>query len=73
MNRCKPFRVVIMEKWQEEFLKERRSNTVCLDATGSTNKYGFNLFTIVAPDRGMRGVPVAYMISQCKSQQDVEM
>jgi hypothetical protein len=37
---------------------------LCLDSTHKTNRYDFNLFTLVAQNKFGQGIPVAFLISR---------
>ncbi|KAG5191548.1 hypothetical protein JKP88DRAFT_137026, partial [Tribonema minus] len=45
---------------------------VLLDATGGTNKYGYQLYSLVVVDDFREGVPVAFMLTSSQAAKEVK-
>ena len=46
---------------------------VLLDATGGTNKYGYQLYSLVVVDDFREGVPAAFMLTSSQEAAEVEL
>lgn len=46
---------------------------VLLDATGGTNKYGYQLYSLVVVDDFREGVPVAFMLTSSQEADEIEV
>ena len=57
------FLLVLQTEFQRDTLRKHGHNTVCLDATYSTNAYDFKLVTLLVIDDFGTGVPVCWAIS----------
>lgn len=67
------FMLLIMNQAQGDILKKFGQEVICLDSTHGTNKYNFELTTILTIDDLHQGVPCAFFLSNRTEFQALEV
>ncbi len=63
-----------VSKWQLQLLRDEEiGSTICLDSTHGTNSNKMLLYSIVVKNRSGTGTPCAFLITQDKSQNTLEL
>ena len=57
------FALILQTKFQKNMFTKFAKSIVCIDGTHDTNKYKFQLYTLLTLDEWNEGVPVAFCIS----------
>ena len=65
--------MAIQTEFQKEMLNEYGSRLICIDATHGTTAYDFQLITVLVIDDFNQGIPVAWMISNKKSTDSLQV
>eukprot|EP01018_Ginkgo_biloba_P012381 Gb_26306 [translate_table: standard] len=57
---------------QKMMVKYSHGSLISMDATFSTNKYGYQLYTLMVFDKFQNGVPIAWVVSSRDTTSDIE-
>eukprot|EP00253_Pinus_taeda_P028427 PITA_28427 len=69
-----PFIIGIQTKWMlETMVKLSHNSLIAMDSTFNTNKYGYQLYTLVAFDEQQSGVPVAWVVASRNTSDDISI
>jgi hypothetical protein len=63
-NGCQKFQLAWMESWQLAAMKQSPRRVWEVDATHSVTSLGWCLTTVLVKNKGGKGVPIAWMVSQ---------
>ncbi|GLJ18061.1 hypothetical protein SUGI_0318650 [Cryptomeria japonica] len=67
-----PFIIGIQTPWMREMMvKHSHNSIIAMDSTFSTNKYGYQLYSLLVFDEQEAGVPVAWAISSRNKVEDI--
>ncbi|GLJ18525.1 hypothetical protein SUGI_0329350 [Cryptomeria japonica] len=67
-----PFIIRIQTPWMREMMvKHSHNSIIAMDSTFSTNKYGYQLYSLLVFDEQEAGVPVAWAISSRNKVEDI--
>uniref|UniRef100_A0A914W8R0 Zinc finger PHD-type domain-containing protein n=1 Tax=Plectus sambesii TaxID=2011161 RepID=A0A914W8R0_9BILA len=67
----KGFRLGIMTREQEEWLKKYGNKGLCVDATHHSTRYKFLLVTVLVIDERQKGRPIAYYFCNAESEEEL--
>eukprot|EP01018_Ginkgo_biloba_P000638 Gb_06810 [translate_table: standard] len=68
-----PFIIGIQTLWMRKMMvKYSHGSLISMDATFSTNKYGYQLYTLMVFDKFQNGVPIAWVVSSQDTTSDIE-
>eukprot|EP01018_Ginkgo_biloba_P006371 Gb_15083 [translate_table: standard] len=68
-----PFIIGIQTLWMRKMMvKYSHGSLISMDATFSTNKYGYQLYTLMVFDKFQNGVPIAWVVSLRDTTSDIE-
>eukprot|EP01018_Ginkgo_biloba_P007645 Gb_03303 [translate_table: standard] len=68
-----PFIIGIQTLWMRKMMvKYSHGSLISMDATFSTNKYGYQLYTLMVFDKFQNGVPIAWVVSSRDTTSDIE-
>ncbi|GLJ25216.1 hypothetical protein SUGI_0482450 [Cryptomeria japonica] len=67
-----PFVMGIQTPWMREMMvKHSHNSIIAMDSTFSTNKYGYELYTLLVFDEQEAGIPIAWAISSRNKVEDI--
>jgi hypothetical protein len=66
------FLLILMDSMMRSAFQEYGPEVIFMDATGSTNMYGFPSFGLLIRDKYGRGVPLAFILTSNEDQPTIE-
>eukprot|EP01018_Ginkgo_biloba_P013702 Gb_15389 [translate_table: standard] len=70
----KTFIIRLQTPWMHKMMVKFSHNIlISMDSTFSTNKYGYQLYTLMVFDKKQNGLPIAWVISSCDKASDIKI